>query len=378
MNNSALNNRNNVPKDSESTPKNILGDRHEAFILREIISTINNPLLITNKDFKIVYANPAWENLTGYKLHNVINRDPKFLSSGKTPKRIYSKMWRVLEKGKSFSSSEFINKRKNNSEYKLKSDIYPITLNKKVVYYVQIQHDITNVQQLEEMRKEFLYVAAHELKTPIAVLKLISSSHLNRARKTGKDSIKLNELELVDHEIDRLTQLINDILDSSRFETGKQFLMYEKVNLVNLIYSSIEKVKIYSPEFEFNFKYSSKSLYILADSIRIEQVMLNLLSNAVKYSPNSRLVTITASKVSGRAIVSVVDNGIGIEPSKQKYIFDKYYQVKSKSKTGFGLGLYISNEIIKRHKGKLWVKSVPGKGTSFYFSLPLYHDILNE
>ena len=109
---------------------------------------------------------------------------------------------------------------------------------------------------------------------------------------------------------------------------------------------------------------------VIADTSRIEQVLINLLSNAVKYSPENTTIHVRIFKETNKYVVAISDEGIGIPKKNLKLIFDKYYQVKTKSKNGFGLGLYISKEIIKLHKGKIWVESTRGKGSTFYFSLP--------
>lgn len=340
-------------------------------ILQQILTSSSDPILITTKNVEIVYVNPAWEKLTGYSLKEVIGKNPRFLKSGKTPARVYKKMWQALLSGKPFTSDEVIDKRKNGYEYRVGSTVYPVIKDSQTIYYVQRQHDITKEKQLEELRKEFLSASAHELKTPITVLKLLTQAHLNKAKKQSEDTIKVSELELIDRELDRLTRLINDMLDTSRFETGKQFMTYEEINLTDLINKTVQKIQIYAKNHKVTVNKLPNNIKVIADSTRIEQVLLNLLSNAVKYSPNNKDIMVTLTLNNNKAVVSVRDEGMGITKSKQKLIFDRYYQVKAKNKIGFGLGLYISKEIIKRHKGKIWVESQKGKGSTFFFTLPL-------
>lgn len=342
--------------------------------LRQILTASSDPILITSKDVQITYVNPAWEKLTGYTADEVLGQNPKILQSGKTPKHIYKKMWKSLFQGKAFISREVIDKRKNGSEYQIHSSIFPVRNDGDTQYYVQIQHDITGIKRMEALHKEFLSSAAHELKTPITVLKLLAQSHLYKARKLGIDSIKASELELVDRELDRVSRLINDMLDSTRFETGKMFMQYEEIDLSELIIKIVKKISIYAKSHNIIIEKIFKNKFVIADRERIEQVLVNLLSNAVKYSPDGEIITVSVVLKDKNIIVSVRDRGIGIPKSRQKLIFDRYYQVKSKSNIGFGLGLYISKEIIKRHKGKLWVESNVGKGSIFSFSLPTVED----
>lgn len=348
----------------------LLAVEQENTLLRLILASSSDPILITDRHTNIIYVNPSWEKLTGYTFAEVKDKNPRILQSGKTPQKVYNELWEALNNNQSYTTEETIDKRKDGSEYQIHSTFFSVQKDGIVFNYVQIQHDITQRKQLEDMRKGFLNIAAHELKTPITVLKLISQVHIQKAKKGKKTVINLDELEFLDQELDRLTRLIDDILDSSRFETGKMFLQVELINMTKLIHETISEIKKYSRNHAFLVSEMPKELIVNADQNRIRQVLLNLLSNAAKYSSPKTKITVAAKKITKYVVVSVEDEGSGIAKEKQKYIFDKYYQVKEKEAKGFGLGLYISKDIIKRHKGKIWVESEIGKGSIFSFSLP--------
>lgn len=339
--------------------------------LRQILFSSTDPILITTANLKIVYANAAWEKLTGYRFEEIQGKNPSILQSRKTPKTIYKKMWKTLQRNQPFTSNEFINRKKDGSEYQLHSSIFPIMKNGKPLFYVQLQHDITREKRLEDLRKEFLFAAAHELRAPITVLKLLTQSHIVKAKRSGKDIINITELELVDRELNRLVKLIDDILDTSRFETGKLSLDLKSINLATLIKKAATVIQIYAKHHIISVGILPKRVYVIADEARIEQVLINLLSNAVKYSPQESKIIASLEVQKQKAIVSIKDEGVSISKAKQKSIFDKYYRIKNKGGNGFGLGLYIAKEIIKHHHGKIWVESKKGKGNTFYFSLPL-------
>lgn len=343
----------------------------ENSLLRAILASSSDPILITSAEMKIINVNPAWETLTGYTFDEVKDKNPRFLQSGKTPKHVYKKLWAALKQNQPFTTEEVIDKKKDGTEYQIYSTFFSVVKDGNAFYYVQIQHDITKRKQVEELRKEFLSAAAHELKTPITVLKLLSQTHIAKAKKQTNNLITIDELELIDRELNRLTRLIDDILDSSRFETGKLYLRLEQINLMNVVKNLSRKVKVVAKNHRIVIVKPKEDFFVIADRERIEQVLLNLISNAVKYSPEKTPITIAIKNINNHAVVSVADQGIGISKGKQSLIFDRYYQVKAKEKRGFGLGLYISQEIIKRHKGRMWVDSTVGKGSTFYFSLPL-------
>jgi PAS domain S-box-containing protein len=338
--------------------------------IRQILSASSDPILITNPKVEIIYVNPAWEKLTGYKFEEIIGQNPKFLQSGKTPKEVYERMWNALVKNLSFNSDEIIDKHKDGHEYQVYSAFFPVLKSGQVIYFVQLQHDITKQKQLEGLKRSFLSMAAHELKTPVTTLKLLSQLHLAQFKKSGKDTISEEELELIDNELGRLTSLINDILDDQRLESGRMNLQLQQINLTQLINNIFHKLKSVTKNHKVATSLSP-NIEVIADPNRLDQVITNLLINAVKYSLEGSKITIKLQIRGNKALFSIKDQGQGIPKGKQKLIFDRFYQINNLSGSGFGLGLYISKEIINLHKGKIWVESDFGKGSIFYFSLPL-------
>lgn len=231
-----------------------------------------------------------------------------------------------------------------------------------------IFRDISERKKMEDLKKDFLAMTAHELKTPITTLKLISQAHIAKFKRFGSDQIKLDELELIDRELERLTRLINDILDDTRLETGKLFLKPELTNLGKLLNNVVKKMRFLSPHKLILQKPSGK-LGVFADQQRIEQVLVNLISNAIKYSAPGTKITVGAKKEKGKILVWVSDEGRGISKKYHQQIFNRFFQLKERESNGFGLGLYIIKEIVRQHKGKIWVESEPGKGSTFYFTL---------
>jgi len=172
---------------------------------------------------------------------------------------------------------------------------------------------------------------------------------------------------------DKLQQLVNDLLDVSRLQTGKLNFHKERFRLDEFISETLDQFGGATNEQQIIFKPTSKA-YVFADKFRIYQVLTNILSTAVKYSSGAGNILVNLKKSKKFVTVGIKDFGIGIEKSQQKKIFQRLYQVtdaKEQTFPGFGMGLYISKEIITRHKGRIWVESTKGKGSQFYFTLPL-------
>jgi signal transduction histidine kinase len=203
-------------------------------------------------------------------------------------------------------------------------------------------------------------------------MKLYINSLLNRIKKNNDDKSQkiLSSIKL---QTDRLQALVNDLLDVSRLQTGKLSFNTENFNINSLIKETIEHIQETAKDRKIIYT-NQPPIRVTADKFRIYQVLTNLLTNAVKYSQEGKKIEVSVRRTAGNIIVSVRDYGIGIAKDEQAKIFNRLYQVigdTEKTFPGLGMGLFISKEIIRRHKGKIWVESEKGKGSTFYFSLPI-------
>jgi two-component system sensor histidine kinase VicK len=170
-----------------------------------------------------------------------------------------------------------------------------------------------------------------------------------------------------------MNALINGFLNVSRLESGKLEIWRKSFDLIILINELLEEVRLAFNSHDFSFEHQAP-VHIFADRDKIGSVISNLLSNAVKYSPGKESVKMFCSIQSNEVMVSIQDDGIGIHPKDLKRIFDRYYRSSSdntRNISGFGVGLYLSAEIIHLHRGRIWVESEKGKGSTFRFTLPL-------
>lgn len=232
--------------------------------------------------------------------------------------------------------------------------------------------DITERKQLEKQKDEFLGIVSHELRTPVTSLKAYAQLLQKQFSKAG-DMDSASMLSKMVAQINKLTSLIQDLLDVSRAESGKLTIRRAPCNLDELVREIVEEVQRITTDHRIVIV-GKTGKTIFADRDRIGQVLTNLLTNAVKYSPHDSQIKVHLGCDTKETIVYVQDKGVGIPKDQLPYVFDRFFRVSGKSHDtvpGMGLGLNIASEIIRRHNGHIWAESTFGKGSRFYFSLPL-------
>ncbi|WP_428330071.1 PAS domain-containing sensor histidine kinase [Mucilaginibacter sp.] len=232
--------------------------------------------------------------------------------------------------------------------------------------------DITD-KKLDDLRKnDFIAMVSHELKTPLTSLQAYIQVLNGKAQKS-EDSFEKNLLGKADLQVRKMGNMINGFLNLSRLESGKLPLAKTQFDLDELLSQIIDNINTTINSHEIRFE-PCPPVTVFADQEKIGSVLTNLLHNAIKYSPKGKLVEVKCELLENGAQVSVKDEGMGIKPADLPYLFDRYYRVESKHTahiSGFGIGLYLSAEIVNQHNGKIWAESEIGIGSTFYFSLPL-------
>ncbi len=230
-------------------------------------------------------------------------------------------------------------------------------------------------EEANNTKSSFLATMSHELRTPLTSV-IGFSDVLLRGDAGEINDEQRHYLTYIENSGTHLLNLINDLLDLSKIESGKMELNSEDVNLKN-IFDEVENM-VYPMASEKNislaFNIESDDLSLKADSDKIKQIMINLLSNAIKFTPDSGSVDVIAKQTDDRIEISVKDTGIGIHPDYHSRIFESFSQVNSsvsKEKKGTGLGLALVRSFVEMHKGKIWLESEPGKGSKFSFSIPV-------
>ncbi|GEJ56310.1 sensor histidine kinase [Anaeromyxobacter diazotrophicus] len=232
---------------------------------------------------------------------------------------------------------------------------------------VAVVRDISEVRRFEEMREDFLATAAHEFKTPLAVVK----AYAQLMHKRGQGDA--NALEVIARQIDRMTRMVQQLLDVSRFRVGAAELSRERFDLPRLVAEVAITVRT-EVEGRRILVAPAPPTHVLADRDRIGQVVASLLENAVRFSPQGGDVEAEIKRLDAEAVVSVRDHGLGIPRERQARVFERFYRAHAGTDHdygGLGIGLDASREIVARHGGRIWFESSPGQGSTFSFSLPL-------
>ncbi|MFD2872334.1 PAS domain S-box protein [Mucilaginibacter ximonensis] len=236
----------------------------------------------------------------------------------------------------------------------------------------KIARDITERKQDETRKSDFIGMVSHELKTPLTSLNAILQI-AGQKLAHSKDNFLPGAIDKANIQVKRMTNMINGFLNVSRLESAQLMIEPQHFQLDALINEVIEETKLTVNGHRIECQHCPP-VEIFADRDKISSVISNLLVNAVKYSPKGSRVTLTCVAGKDQVIISVRDEGMGISAEDAKMIFDRYYRVQSthgKHISGFGIGLYLSAEIVKRHGGKIWVETELGSGSTFSFSLPL-------
>jgi PAS domain S-box-containing protein len=344
--------------------------------LEVILEQLPVGVLITDKNGKFSIANKQADILSGRKItagnYEKVSGYMLIKEDGKPMKDADWPLAQAIATGKS-ATKEILVKRPDGKKLYLNISASLIhNKRKEVIAGAAIISDITGQKEMEERKDDFINMASHELRTPLTSVNIYMNV-LRRHMEKANDSRGLSLQEKIDKQLFSLTELVYRLLDITNIEKGKLTLQKEKFFVKELTAEIVESLQNLSKH-KLILNWHTNEL-IMADRERIRQVLINLVSNAIKYSPEDTKIMLGSQKNDGYINVFVKDAGRGIPKDDTKRIFDRFYQVdekRGKTYPGLGLGLHICKKIIDAHGGKIWVESELGKGSTFYFSLPIY------
>jgi len=338
-----------------------------------ILGSIKDGIIVLDTDLRISNLNPPArrifgaenELLTGLAVQELVN-DRRLLevlaatvSQGKTPREN--------------AEMNVVSVVKNEETQYYSFTISPIIgEGRELLGAVALFRDITRLKELDRLKSEFIMAASHELRTPLTSMGMSVDLLLERAYETLDEKSKLL-LNTTRDEIRRLKILVNELLDLSKIESGNVSMDFQYCPLPTLFDKVISVFNNQAAEksVALRSELSAGLPKVKADVNKITWVLTNLLSNALRYVPGNGEIILSAASIGDQVQISVSDNGPGIPIEYQSRIFDKFVQIKGDTKSeGSGLGLAICKEIVRAHRGTIWVDSMPGKGSTFNFTLP--------
>jgi PAS domain S-box-containing protein len=339
-----------------------------------IVETVREPLVVLDSDLRVLMANRSFykifhvrktetEKKLIYELGNGQWNHPKlrYLLNDILPQKSFFQDFEIEH------DFPVIGKR-----VVLLNGRKVITKNIKQPMILLAIEDITEKKQIERQKDDFISIASHELKTPVTSMKVYAQL-LQKHPLITSDKKASDMLSKMDTQMNRLTELVASFMNVYKLGSGKLRLHKTHFELENLIAEVVANFQYTITSHVIENTAATKAT-VFADIARINQVLVNIISNAIKYSPDADKVLVNLSKSSDTATVAVKDFGMGIPKEEQNRIYDRFFRAKGRKESkvpGLGLGLFISAEIVKQHEGNLWVDSVEGKGSTFYFTLPI-------
>lgn len=353
----------------------------------------NSPVcvVITDPEGYIEFVNPAFVNSTGYSFAEVMGKNTRLINSEKHDKYFFRDMWTTINKGDDWQG-EILNRKKDGTLFWELVNISSVKNKEgKITHFVAIKDNISKRKQMEadlleakeeaeesdRLKSAFLANMSHEIRTPmnaiVGLSSLLSDPGLPLSERNGFSSV-------IQENSNVLLQLIDDIVDISKIEAG-QIVMRPAHCEVNSLLSDIYEsfvllVRDKKEKLQLSLKtdYPGEKLYTVTDASRLRQVIANLISNALKFTERGEIEFGCSKDGKGHIKFFVKDTGIGIPREKHRLIFDRFRQAddsRTRNHQGAGLGLSISKSLVELLGGSIWVESEEGKGSEFYFTIPL-------
>jgi PAS domain S-box-containing protein len=345
-----------------------------------------NAISITDRDGNIEWINPAFTRLTGYTSEEVLGKNHRLLKSGEQDTTYYQHLWQTILVGEVWQG-ELINRRKDGTTYVEEAAIAPVRgASGQIANFIAIKQDITGRKEVDRMKSEFVALVSHELRTPLTSIKgyvdlLLQGDVSNVAEQQ-------DYLRIIRSNTHRLVDLINDLLDIARIESGEiepKRVPLDIAALIRVVADAL-RPQIGAKRQHLILDLAADLPAVPGDADRVVQIIANLLSNAHKYTLEGGTITVSCSKFRAPSCgdanlgpgtwnveLTVTDTGIGLTPGEQAQLFKRFYRARNeatKDVGGTGLGLAITKTLVEMHGGQITVTSAPGQGSTFSVTLP--------
>lgn len=339
--------------------------KNERMKLAAILTNMTDGAILVNSEGIVTLINPAARHLFGF--YEDIASSPRTLIEIVRAHEIVN-VWNLCQQSNQQQTVSF--ETPINRDYlqvigtRLKPSLPEFTL--------LLFQNLTTQRKLETVRRDFVSNVSHELRTPLASLKALTET-LQQGALTDPPAAQ-RFLSQMDDEIDNLTQMVQELLELSRIESGKVPLQKKEITPFALIDPAVKRMTLQAQRSSLELLNASPETLpeIAVDSSRLQQVLVNLIHNAIKFTPPGGRIEVSAHAEEKFVIFSVQDSGIGIPPDDLARIFERFYKAdRARTSGGTGLGLSICRHLVEAHGGKIWAESRPGEGSTFFFSIPI-------
>jgi two-component system, OmpR family, phosphate regulon sensor histidine kinase PhoR len=337
--------------------------KKEQLRLESVLDRLTDGVIIVDEDGKIQLINPAAQKMFDVYRTNALGESLAKV----TRHHQLVELWRETRVGNSYNSIVVELPKRNLLLQAIGSPLAEYLPGNTLLVF----QDVTHVHHLEIIRRDFISNISHELRTPLASLKALTETLLDGA--LDDPFVSRHFLTQVDTEVDSLALMVQELLELSRIESGKVPLHLDMVSPEELISPAVDRLRLQAERSSLTLRVEIEPELpnVIADPIRMQQVIVNLIHNSIKFTPAGGEITISAKCEDKSIIFSVHDTGIGIAQHDLPRIFERFYKAdRARSGGGTGLGLAISKHLVEVHRGNIWVESQEGIGSTFYFSLP--------
>ncbi len=347
--------------------------------LQVLLDNIGEGVVVTNTESQVLLKNRLALEITGVKkgiekITKLLPYNRLYQQDGAPIIPEQSPVARLLQ-GEYFVDQEYILERPDGSRRRILTSGNAVKDRKGNIILILITlRDVTELRQLEQMKEDYLHMVSHDLRSPLSVI--LSHAQLLEIL-ARKDQQILNSARVINTSTRRMNNMISDLVDSTRLESGQLILKTGIFNFNDFIYDLLNRVKGVLDVSRIQFKESKTLPLVKADPDRLERIIINLLSNALRYSSDKKKVQIIPTHQDGKLLIAVKDQGRGISQVDLPNLFNRYYRAKINNNEGeglglgLGLGLFITKCLVEAHGGEIWVDSELGKGSTFYFTLPI-------
>lgn len=342
---------------------------------KQAVEGVSDLVVITDQTGVILYVNKAAEKITGYKRANMLGKRTS-LWGKQMSEEFYRRLWRTIKDEKKPFWGEVTNKRRTGELYEAEINVSPILDEKgELLFYMGIERDLSRVKAVDQMKTEFISLASHQLRTPLSAVKWFGRMLISG--DAGKlNPMQTEYIEKIIKSNEREIELVNSLLNVSKIELGKIVIDPKQVDLATLVAGVMTDFKIEAEKIgrKISIIVDKKIPIIMADGDLIRYVYSNLISNAMRYTRKDGRITLKVYLSRKFVMNEIKDNGIGIPKKEQKRVFEKFFRASNalkKETDGNGLGLFFSKTIVESSGGRIGFRSSEGRGSTFWFTLPL-------